>query len=149
MNRTERFIERVEKTELCWNWGGCVLRGGYGQFWDGTKKIYAHRYSYQIHRGPIPEGLVVDHLCRNRKCVNPEHLEAVSASENIRRGDFARVPGSDSRFTGVGIRKSHCIRGHNLEENATHTKGNPNFRRCRICNIIHQKKFQERKRLLK
>lgn len=86
MTREKLFFDKVCKTENCWNWNGYSTRKGYGQFWDGAKVIYAHRYSYEHFLGKIPEGLQVDHLCRNQGCVNPNHLEAVTLTENVRRG---------------------------------------------------------------
>ena len=80
----QRFFKKVEKTPKCWNWTGCLVNG-YGQFFLG-KKQYAHRISYSILHGEIPKGKCLDHLCRNRKCVNPNHLEPVSYKENIIRG---------------------------------------------------------------
>lgn len=85
MPRKERFWSKVEKTETCWNWTGCVLKSGHGQTWFNGKQIYAHRYFYELLVGKIPEGLVIDHLCENKRCVNPEHLEPVSDSENLIR----------------------------------------------------------------
>lgn len=68
----------------CWEWTGAKTAAGYGQF--TRRKEYAHRHAYEDLVGPIPEGLVIDHLCRNPSCVNPDHLEPVTQRENIRRG---------------------------------------------------------------
>lgn len=83
----ERFWAKVTKTDNCWLWTG-ALSSGYGRIGIGPSSAgldYAHRISYRLHHGPIPEGLFIDHLCRVRRCVNPAHLEAVTQAENNRR----------------------------------------------------------------
>lgn len=70
----------------CWIWGRFTLPNGYGQLTVKGKRTLAHRYMYEKHVGPIPDGLVIDHLCRVRNCVNPDHLEPVTHTENQRRG---------------------------------------------------------------
>ena len=80
----ERFNKKIDKTETCWNWLGLLDCGGYGRFSIGNGKWFkAHRVSYQLFKGEIPEGLVVRHQCNNRKCVNPEHLELGTQKDNI------------------------------------------------------------------
>lgn len=82
----ERFWRQVHKTETCWLWSGSVADTGYGLHWTDEKVLAgAHRFSYELHLGPIPTGLQVDHRCRVRRCVNPAHLEPVTAAENARR----------------------------------------------------------------
>ncbi len=85
----KRFWSKVELTGLysCWEWLASKQNMGYGLFsYDGTMKL-AHRVAYTLVLGPIPKGLVLDHLCRNKTCVNPLHLEAVTQKENVRRGN--------------------------------------------------------------
>jgi HNH endonuclease len=99
MKTTEsRFWSKVKKTESCWVWMAGT-NGRYGLFKLNDKDEKAHRISYFLTRGPIPEGLSVDHLCFNKLCVNPEHLELVPVRINIQRS-FAR--------------QTHCKRGHPL-----------------------------------
>lgn len=85
----------------------------------------AHRVSYTIYKGQIPDGLVMDHLCRNRGCVNPEHLEAVTDKVNLNRGMSPSA---------VATRTNLCLKGHPLtEDNVYRRPGRPNKRECRIC----------------
>ena len=82
----DRLMDRVVRVDGCWVWTGAVSTGGYGRIGiDGNRLAQAHRVAYQLYVGPIPEGLHVDHLCRNRLCVNSDHLEAVTQAENNRR----------------------------------------------------------------
>jgi len=85
----ERFWPKVEKTDGCWLWRGCILKTGYGAFYlkkNGVRKsMRAHRVAYELVVGPIADGLTLDHLCRVTTCVNPQHLEPVTLAENIRR----------------------------------------------------------------
>lgn len=70
---------------MCWEWTGCLNSKGYGCVQIDKKRHLTHRASYQLHIGDIPDGLTLDHLCRNKKCCNPHHLEPVSVGENVRR----------------------------------------------------------------
>jgi hypothetical protein len=121
-----KFLVRVQKTDGCWLWKGrcSTSKGGalYGILDVGRSTQRAHRISYTLYKGPIPEGLTIDHLCRNTLCVNPGHLEAVTVKENILRGDGLPAKNARKRF---------CKNGHEFTpENcgpATHGKS------CRIC----------------
>ena len=108
----------------CWLWQGGGNGNGYGRtghMSDG-KQWYAHRYMWTTMRGPIPEGMTIDHLCRVTACVNPQHLEVVTMRENILRGNSACA---------VNARKTHCPRGHEFTpENIAWDRGR---RGCRIC----------------
>ena len=102
-----RFLRRVEKTDSCWLLKGKGRPDGYFQFqWNGTRVI-AHRFSYvAIGENELPDDLTLDHLCRVRNCVNPDHLEPVTVGENVLRGEGA---------SGTNSRKRLCKRGHPLE----------------------------------
>ena len=121
----ERFWSKVSiMPRGCWNWTGALV-DGYGQFWNGNKLVPAHQYSYEIFVGPIPEGLQLDHLCRNRACVEPSHLEVVTLQENIRRGLTGKLNNTNAL-------KTHCLHGHpyNSENTILRSQGG---RDCRIC----------------
>lgn len=112
----------------CWVWTASLGAGGYGKIW-ATKKAFvwtAHRLSYDIAFGlPSDPTLVLDHLCRNRRCVNPGHLEAVTQRMNTLRG---------SSPSARQARQSHCKNGHEFTpENTYRWRGQPLMRKCRIC----------------
>ena len=84
-NHSARFWTKVDKTETCWLWTPPLDDSGYGKFSVSGKKVGAHRWAYEEINGAIPDGLQIDHLCRVRNCVRPDHLEAVTHLENVRR----------------------------------------------------------------
>jgi hypothetical protein len=121
----ERAMKHVVVDEAgCWIWNGSRTPAGYGNMNLGNGKYgHAHRVTYEHHHGPIPDGLVLDHLCRVRECVNPSHLEAVTERENLRRGES---PAWRSHNSGV------CQRGHSLADARRHPDGRViNCRTCR------------------
>lgn len=130
--RAERFWTQVDQSnpDGCWPYMGYRLPNGYGQYGS----VGAHRLAYQLHIGPIPAGLVVDHLCRNKVCVNPAHLEAVTQQENVRR-----ALGSATR--------THCTNGHELtDENSYIRKDRPETKGCRTCRAAQAAACYERKK---
>lgn len=119
----ERFHEKYNvEPSGCWVWFGAT-RNGYGEFSIGDRKLRAHRFSYETFRGPIPRGLVIDHLCRQPLCVNPGHLQPVTRGENVLRGE-----GLSARCA----RRARCKNGHayTTENTSINRQGH---RRCRAC----------------
>lgn len=129
---SERFWAKVEKTSGCWIWTGTRVRG-YGQFSRSRRdRVYAHRFAYEEIVGPIPEGLTLDHLCRNKACVNPDHLEVVSQRENSLRGEARNY---------VTIRTGVCPRGHAFAGANVYLQ--PNGKRaCRACRLERGKRYR-------
>lgn len=122
----------------CWLWVAGVNSKGYGIFWDGLRYVTAHRFSYELHHGPLPEGLEPDHLCRVHPCVNPDHMEGVTRSENTRRGDAPKL---------LRIRassKTHCPQGHPYDLLNTRYRSDGR-RRCRQCDLDYQAQSEHRK----
>lgn len=133
----QRFWAKVDKSGECWLWTGARDWNGYGQTAIGHVNLRAHRVAYELERGPIPDGLTLDHLCRNPPCVNPSHLEPVTSGENTMRGD---TPAS------VNAAKTHCPSGHPLSgDNLFSVSGRRN-RRCRECHRIQTREGLRRLR---
>lgn len=128
MTSIERLLQSVTKTDTCWVWTGHLRGNGYGGFRVDGRDEYVHRYAYRQMVGPIPLGFQIDHLCRNRLCVNPAHLEAVTQRENLLRGEG---------WSGRNAKKTHCKRGHALSgENLYFSPNRPTQRQCRLCTQI-------------
>jgi hypothetical protein len=87
----ERFWKYVRKTDSCWDWSGAKTAFGYSLFNVDSKNVSAHRFSYELAKGPIPAGADIDHICHNTSCVNPEHLRAASRKQNTEHRKGAQV----------------------------------------------------------
>ena len=153
LTELERFEASYKEAQNgCWEWQKFVDDEGYGKFRTGSytrndrKQVRAHRWAYEWFVGKIPEGLTIDHLCRNHRCVNPAHLEAVTSAENTKRGARANA--------------THCKYGHPLSgDNLKFYKSEGYVKRaCRECarkyqaayakanNYLYQKRYVERRR---
>lgn len=174
----DRFLRHVSiEPNGCWSWTGYRQPSGYAQFalsWRPSVGVMAHRAAYEHFVGDIPEGLVIDHLCRNRSCVNPTHLEPVTQADNVRRGANCRESGlfHDTRDRGVRLRnlainranltREHyvtiatalqvyelkCQRGHLRTSSSTYWSVRPDgslYKRCRVCHAMAAKKERRNK----
>lgn len=130
-----RFWSRVDRRDpsACWPWMGWKDHAGYGGFSSGTTTegvatSPAHRIAYILVRGPIPDGLVLDHLCRNPGCVNPSHLDPVTSGENTRRSPL--------------VVKDACVNGHPYAEGSFYL--DRGRRQCRACKLALVRQYEER-----
>lgn len=127
MDIPERMASKIQLSPStgCWLWTSATNYAGYAHYTLAAKKVVrVHRYLYQQAKGAVPRGLVLDHLCRKRNCVNPDHLEAVTQSENIARGLRPTLIHHGSKLM-------QCKRGH--EFNSENTTYSSRGRRCRVC----------------
>lgn len=140
----ERWLEKVDKTKTCWLWTGHITKDGYGAIQRGPShplgrgSSLAHRIGYELLVGPIPIGLELDHICRIRHCVNPDHLEPVTRRINVLRG----ISPPAKRAS-----RTHCLHGHEYTpENTGHWKRWPHTRRCLTCQRAAYRRWRDRRR---
>jgi hypothetical protein len=127
--------ERIRISDAgCWEWTGYISKSGYGRVSIHSKYYAAHRISYEIRNGPIPDGLVIDHLCRNTRCVNPDHLEAVTQKINVLRG----ISNAAERAA-----MTHCAKGHPID-GVRFSHG----RIARVCRVCKNENERNRKKRL-
>ena len=124
----DRFLSKIEEPfdvhNDCWVWSGRLDKRGYGRIGAKGKTQLAHRVGYELFVGPIPLGHDLDHLCKNPKCVNPDHLNTLPPSDHYGQGNRE---------------KTHCLRGHPFDEANTYLTPSGD-RMCRICRRIHDKR---------
>ena len=143
MNR-EQLEARIQKGDGCWEWQGAISKRGYGAVrWEGKTRP-VHRIVWELEIGPIPEGMVIDHLCRNRRCCRLDHLRVTTHRENIIAG---------TGFGAVNAAKTHCPQGHEYTPENTYVykqpKGNWGIQRvCRTCAIARVDRRRKQKRAM-
>lgn len=123
----------------CWIWTGALdRRDGYGRFYDGVSNVAAYAFAYEFENGPVPSGMVLDHLCRERRCVNPTHLRIVTNAENVLAG------------TGVTARNAvatHCKKGHELSGSNLYVRPD-GYRTCRTCQGERSRTYKAKRRAM-
>lgn len=141
MSEWERLLARtLAGPGGCLLWQGALTPNGYGTLSRGTApnrtRWLAHRYAYTLAVGPVPTGLDLDHLCRVRACINPEHLEPVTRRENLLRGQTINA---------IRAAQTSCVNGHPFDE-ANTARRPDGTRRCRACHREQERRRHERRR---
>lgn len=147
--RFMRFVQ-IDAATGCWIWTGTRSRNGYGGFWLDGRFRSAHRVSFEHFVGEVPKGLEVDHLCRVRACVNPEHLEAVTSGENKRRsplvGRHLREPENVPFCALQNMLKKQCPEGRQLSGDNLYVRPD-GTRGCKECRRAAWRRWNERRRV--
>lgn len=141
----DEFIQKIDPgANGCLLWTGYIAPSGYGQFYKRgsgrhgkARTGYAHRQSYELFVGTIPDGMTIDHLCRVRACVNPMHLEVVTNRENVLRGETLQA---------ANARKTHCPRGHLLSGDNLYLRPDGKGRDCKTCRRETMRKWYAKNR---
>lgn len=136
----QRIFAYVRITDDCWLWLGSTTPQGYARAWSGRGRVeYVHRMVYELCVGPIPDGLTINHLCRVRHCIHPEHLDVVSLQTNVLRSPIAQAA--------MNAAKTHCKWGHPFSsENTYRPPNHPRSRVCRTCVIAKNAACYRRKK---
>ena len=134
-----RFHSKIQlRDNRCHQWIAGKNSEGYGNFHLDGRELKAHRFSYELYKGKIPKGLMIDHLCRNHSCVNPAHLEVVTNQENCIRGLTGKINNWQKS-------KTHCPQGHEYSVANTYRKPSGG-RECRVCRSVRNKLDRLRKK---
>lgn len=142
MNAVE-ILGRIQITKDCWEWTGAHTSGGYAHAIFDGKNVSVHRWMYEFLTQPIAKDLHIDHLCRNRGCVNPDHMEPVTPRENVIRGDSPALAAIKQ------LSKTHCPQGHEYNNENTYVHPITRGRNCKECrrirgrNLYWSRKCQE------
>lgn len=135
----ERILQKISVTDSdCWEWQGSLSTYGYGIIIIDYKQIRVHRFIYEYYHGQICPDLVIDHLCRNKKCSNPIHLEQVTNRINIQRGNAGRHGKHSKGNNHYQNKKTHCKNGHEFTPENTAIRKD-NSRSCKLCHKTRQK----------
>lgn len=136
-SQLQKFLSLIEKTSTCWNWKGTIHKSGYGNMGINGHELLVHRIAYRVFRkGRLIRAYVLDHLCRNKRCVNPLHLRQVTERTNTLAG---------TGFSARNARKTSCKHGHPLKGENLGTQWGGKYRRCLTCD--KESKHQSYQRL--